>query len=136
MGQLADAIDEKRSVEVTMTVRKGPTSRQGQRGSASTASTADAARTVVENVMHPGKSRTVDTRKYRAMRRAILKVLPPRAPGLTLADTATAVLPHLPASLFPGGARAGWWLKTVQLDLEAKRVIAREKTTPLRLHRS
>ena len=37
---------------------------------------------------------------------------------------------------FPGGAHAGWWLKTVQLDLEAKRIIVREKTTPLRLHRS
>jgi hypothetical protein len=27
-------------------------------------------------------------------------------------------------------------LKTVQFDLEAKKVIARGKTTPLRLHRS
>jgi Family of unknown function (DUF6958) len=48
----------------------------------------------------------------------------------------TAVLPHLSATLFPDGAHAGWWLKTVQLDLEAKGVIAREKTTPLRLHRA
>jgi hypothetical protein len=46
-----------------------------------------------------------------------------------------AVVPHLPADLFPGGAKAGWWSKTVQLDLEAKGVIAREASRPLRWHR-
>jgi Family of unknown function (DUF6958) len=45
------------------------------------------------------------------------------------------VLDHLPQDTFPDGAKAGWWLKTVQLDLEAKGIIAREKTTPLRMHR-
>jgi len=69
------------------------------------------------------------------MRRAVLKVLPRRAPGLTVAELFRAMLPQLPASLFPGGAKAGWWMKTVQLDLEARRIIAREKTTPLRLHK-
>jgi Family of unknown function (DUF6958) len=120
-------------MEATMTVKKRPTSRRLSTGSGNTG---DTARIVVENVNHPGKSRPVDARKYEAMRRALLKVLPRRAPGLTLADTSTAVLAHLPDTLFPGGAHAGWWLKTVQLDLEAKRLIAREKTTPLRLHRS
>ncbi len=100
------------------------------------ANTDGTSRIAVENVNHPGMSRPVDAAKYQAMRRALLKVLPPKTPGLTLADTFTAVLPHLPAPLFPAGAHAGWWLKTVQLDLEAKKVIAREKTTPLRLHRS
>lgn len=93
------------------------------------------ARVAVENVNHPGKRRLVDVKKYQAMRRALLKVLPVRAPGLTLADTVTALLPRLPADLFPGGAHAGWWLKTVQLDLEAKNIIGRERTTPLRLRR-
>jgi hypothetical protein len=100
--------------------------------------TADASgtrRLAVENINHPGKSRAVDAAKYQAMRRALLKVLPARTPGLTLSETSSAVLRHLPATLFPGGAHAGWWLKTVQLDLEAKAVIAREKATPLRLHR-
>jgi hypothetical protein len=92
-------------------------------------------RVTVENIMHPGRTRQVDAAKYQAMRRAFLKVLPSRAPGLTLADAIAAVLPHLPVTLFPGGARAGWWFKAVQLDLEAKRVIVREKTTPLRVHR-
>jgi hypothetical protein len=68
------------------------------------------------------------------MRRALLAVLPRRAPGLTLDDARAAVRPRLPDSLFPDGAAAGWWFKTVQLDLEAKRVIAREKTSPLRIH--
>lgn len=89
----------------------------------------------VENVNHPGTSRRVDAAKYRAMRRALLKVLPSRSPGLTLADAVSAVLPHLPAVLFPEGAHAGWWFKTVQLDLEAKHEIVRERTSPLRVRR-
>ena len=93
------------------------------------------ARLAVENVNHPGKSRLVDAAKYRAMRRALLKVLPSRPPGVTLADTLSSVLPLLPAGLFPDGAHAGWWFKTVQLDLEAKNIVGRERTSPLRLHR-
>jgi len=92
-------------------------------------------RVIVENINHPGSGRKVDAVKYRAMRRAMLRVLPSRAPGLTLTDALTAVLPQLPPALFPGGAHAGWWFKTVQLDLEAKRVIARAKTSPLRVYR-
>ncbi|HEY6364192.1 MAG TPA: hypothetical protein VI585_05305 [Candidatus Binatia bacterium] len=94
------------------------------------------ARVVVENVNHPGKSRPVDAANYQAMRRTLLKVLPPRSPGLTLAEVLRGVRAHLPADLFPGGAKVGWWMKTVQLDLEAKGIITREKTKPLRLHRS
>lgn len=90
---------------------------------------------VVENVNHPDSRRTVDGAMYRAMRRTLLKVLPRTIPGLSLAELHAAVLPHLPEDLFPGGAKSGWWLKTVQLDLEAKGMIGREKTTPLRLYR-
>ena len=88
----------------------------------------------VENVNHPGKTNMVDAAKYRAMRGAVLAVLPAAAPGMTLADVKRAVLPRLPQAEFPGGATAGWWIKAVQLDLEAKRVIAREACSPLRLH--
>ena len=91
---------------------------------------------MVKNVNVPGASRPVNAVNYQAMRRALLKVLPPRKPGLTQAEMFRAVLPHLPSSLFPGGAKAGWWMKTVQLDLEAKRTVEREKTKPLRWHRS
>jgi hypothetical protein len=46
------------------------------------------------------------------------------------------VLPRLPDALFPGGARAGWWLKGVQVDLEARGAIERlPASKPLRLRR-
>ena len=91
---------------------------------------------VVQNVNHPGKTRRADATHYNAIRRALLKVLPRRSPGLDYARMTRAVLPHLPAKVFPGGARASWWLKTVQLDLEAKGIIERENTKPLRWRRS
>jgi hypothetical protein len=48
-----------------------------------------------------------------------------------------AVKAYLPADLFPGGAKAGWWTKTVQLDLEAKGVVIREAaSSPLRWRRA
>ena len=43
-----------------------------------------------------------------------------------------AVKAHLPADLFPGGAKVGWWTKCVQLDLEAKGVVIRDPGKPLR----
>lgn len=93
-------------------------------------------RVTLENVNHPGKTTTADARMYEAMKRAILNVLPRKAPGLTVAELEDRVLVHLPDELFPGGAKAGWWTKAVQLDLEAKGVIVRTKTTPLRLHKA
>lgn len=89
----------------------------------------------VENVSSPGHVVRLDRAKYEAMRAALLAVLPLGAPGLTVADAKAALLPRLPQDLYPGGDKAGWWLKAVQLDLEAKKVIAREATKPLRLHR-
>ena len=88
----------------------------------------------IENVMSPGHIVRVDADKYNAMKQAFLKILPQRSLGLTAAEIQDAVLPHLPEHLFPQGAKAGWWKKAVQLDLEAKGVIAREKTKPLRWH--
>jgi hypothetical protein len=72
---------------------------------------------------------------YHAMRAAMLAVLPVREPGLTEAEMRAAVVTRLPDDLFPGGAKAGWWSKSVQLDLEAKGLIARESSKPLRWHR-
>lgn len=89
----------------------------------------------VENVNHPGSVRSVDAELYNAMKRAFLKVLPKSAPGVTLAKLRKDLLAHLPEAQFPKGAKAGWWAKTVQLDLEAKGVITREKTKPLRFHK-
>jgi hypothetical protein len=48
-----------------------------------------------------------------------------------------AVLPFLPEEVFPGGEKAGWWAKTVQLDLEARRIVVRDVTAkPLRWTRA
>ena len=94
-----------------------------------------AARITIENVNHPGQSSTADAGMYQAMRMALLDALPATAPGLTQAEILEALKPGLPEELFPGGEKAGWWAKSVQLDLEAKRLIERERTTPLRWHR-
>ena len=94
----------------------------------------NAAKVAMENVNTPGRSIRVDVDKYAAMRSSILAVLPTAAPGITVAELKAGVLPLLPEALFPGGAKAGWWLKGVQLDLEAKGLIVREpKSKPLRL---
>lgn len=93
-------------------------------------------RVAIENANHPGRTSTVDAGMYGAMRDALLRVLPVAPPGLTQGEMRDAVVPHLPDDLFPGGAKAGWWAKAVQLDLEAKGVISRETSRPLRWHRS
>ncbi|MBA0446464.1 DUF6958 family protein [Stenotrophomonas maltophilia] len=87
----------------------------------------------IESFTTPDHIQRVDRAKYMAMRQALLRVLPAPPPGLTVAQAKQALLPHLPASLFPAGATAGWWLKAVQLDLEAKGVIERLPGKPLRL---
>ncbi|MEI5665796.1 hypothetical protein WBO78_11810 [Bosea sp. CCNWLW174] len=89
----------------------------------------------IENVNKPGKSERVDRAKYLAMRKALLAALPDEAPGLTVPDAKEALLPLLPDELFPQGATAGWWLKAVQLDLEAKGVIKRAPRKPVHLYR-
>ncbi|MGZ3527825.1 MAG: DUF6958 family protein [Vulcanimicrobiaceae bacterium] len=86
----------------------------------------------LENVNHPGHVRRVDADMYEAMKRAFLKTLPKKSPGLTEAEIRGRVIALLPDDLFPKGAKAGWWAKAVQLDLEAKSITAREKTRPLR----
>jgi hypothetical protein len=94
-------------------------------------------RVEVESVNVPGYRHAVDATRYGAMKSALLRVLPRRAPGLTQAELFAAVIPHLPEALFPGGAKAGWWAKTVQLDLEAKGAVGRDVTArPLRWTRT
>jgi hypothetical protein len=89
----------------------------------------------VRNVIRPESRHKVDAEHYEAMRRALLKALPRKPPGLSADEMRAAVLPHLPNAVFPGGAKAGWWLKCVQLDLEARKLIARADARPLRWHR-
>ncbi len=72
----------------------------------------------VENINTPGRTNNVDKAKY------------------TAKEAKDAALAHLPQDLFPGGATSGWWLKCVQLDLEAKGMVIRENTKPLRFHQT
>lgn len=95
-----------------------------------------AEKVVVENINHPGKTQRLDAAPYEAMKQAILLVLPAGSPGMTVAEMQAALLAHLPEAVFPGGARAGWWAKAVQLDLEAKKIIVREPSKPLRLRKA
>jgi hypothetical protein len=89
----------------------------------------------VENPNTPGRTEHLDRAKYEAMRDALLSVLPDSPPGQKVAEAKDALLPRLDQDFFPGGAKAGWWLKAVQLDLEAKKIIARADGSPVRLYR-
>jgi hypothetical protein len=88
---------------------------------------------LVENVGQPGKTYPVDAAKYAGMRAAVLAVTPSEPPGITPAQIIEAVKPHLSEALFPGGETAGWWVKCVQLDLEAKGLLKRAAKAPVRL---
>ncbi|AKS45257.1 hypothetical protein SAMN05444287_0349 [Octadecabacter temperatus] len=88
----------------------------------------------VQNINTPGKTTRVDRAKYNAMKSAMLKVMTKTAPGDTAKDIKEAAKAHLPDDLFPAGATSGWWQKTVQLDLEAKGLIKRADTKPLRFY--
>jgi hypothetical protein len=88
------------------------------------------------NVLQPGKTCAVKRHRHDVIRAAILEALPSALPRITVADPGKAVRAHLPETRFPGGATAGWWIKAVQLDLEARGTIMREATKPLRLHKT
>ena len=65
-------------------------------------------RVTVENNNVPGSTSQVDGIKYEATRRALLKALPAKKPGLTQAEVLQAVPAHLPDEEFPGApGRAG-----------------------------
>jgi hypothetical protein len=66
------------------------------------------------------------------MKAALLKTLPAQPPGLTQNEMRKAVRRFLPEHEFPG-ARAAWWSRCVQLDLEVKGIIVRDAgSRPLR----
>jgi len=90
---------------------------------------------VAHNVNVPGYTHKVDATMYDAMRKAMLKMLPRKAPGMTQAEMWQGVAAYAPKTLFPDSGKIGWWMKTVQLDLEARKVLVREQTKPLRWHR-
>jgi len=67
------------------------------------------------------------------VQKAYLAVLPDAPPGLTPAELQKRLAPLLPQDLFPRGAKAGWWMKAVQLDAEAKGLARRSERPPVRL---
>ena len=89
----------------------------------------------IESITSPGRTERVNKAKYLAMRDALLPVLPNEAPGMKIAKAKAALLKTLSQDLFPGGEKVGWWMKAVQLDLEAKGTIARGSTRPVMLYR-
>lgn len=87
------------------------------------------ARTVdVLNVNAPGKTYKRDAAKYQAARKAFLALMPTKAPGLTQTEMFEAMRKALPEF----GTTSGWWMKTVQLDAEARGEVARDGGKPLR----
>lgn len=92
-------------------------------------------RITVENHNVPGYRTTVDAGKYAAMCEALMKVLPTSPPGMTQVEMIHEVVAHLPPDQFEGGSKVSWWLKTVQLDQEAKGTIVRQVSRPLRWYR-
>mgnify|MGYP003460813738 FL=1 len=87
------------------------------------------ARTVdVLNVNAPGKTYKRDAVKYQAARKAFLALMPTKAPGFTQAEMFEAMRKALPEF----GTTSGWWMKTVQLDAEARGEVIRDGGKPLR----
>ena len=84
----------------------------------------------IENVNHPGKTYRVDARQYAIAREALLGLLPTTGPGLTQAEMHQAMKQAL-AKDHPE-MKAGWWMKSAQLDLEAKGLMMRDGGKPLR----
>ncbi len=89
----------------------------------------------MEVLTREGKPWRVNRAKFEAMRASLLAVLPQEPPGMTVADAKAALLPGLDPVSFPGGDKAGWWIKAVQLDHEARGLIMRSKGSPIRIYR-
>lgn len=84
----------------------------------------------VGNVNHPGKLYRLDAANYQIAREAMLGFMPSSGPGLTQAEMLAALRAALCASHHD--MKVGWWMKAVQLDLEAKGLMVRDGGKPLR----
>lgn len=82
---------------------------------------------------HPDYRGRVNAAKYHAMKAAMMAGMI-GSKGMTQSEMREAAKPHLPQDLFPEGKAAGWWSKTVQLDLEAQGVMGRTDTKPLKFY--
>jgi hypothetical protein len=92
----------------------------------------DDEKVVVGNPNVPSYHHKVDAKKYHAMREALLKIVPRTGRGITQNEMMKAVGSQVPKDLFPAMTFM-WWAKCVQLDMESKRELWRDKTAkPLR----
>jgi hypothetical protein len=82
----------------------------------------------------PGYRRNVDAAKYTVMKKALMSFFPRTGPGRTQNEM-MAKARSVDKRIFPG-TTSSWWAKCVQLDLEARGYLVREKTRPLRWHRT
>jgi len=85
------------------------------------------------NVNMPGRTYPCDADRYEAARKAFLKVMPTKPPGVTQAEMMALMKKALPASKW--GTTTSWWTKTVQLDAEARGEVIRDGGKPLRWRR-
>ena len=96
----------------------------------------DGEKYLMENAVSPDHKVRVDKARFMAMKDAVLAVLPSEAPGITPAELRERIAPILSQEHFPGGEKAGWWMKGVQLDLEYKGLIARGSTKPVKVYKA
>ena len=88
----------------------------------------------VFNINKPGQSSFVRKDKYEEVKRVLKALMPDTSPGLTQDEMAMLVVENVSGTVFEDRNKAGWWMKAVQLDLEARQVMIREKSSPLRWH--
>ena len=80
----------------------------------------------VESINAPDHKVKLNAEKYGAMNDAVISSDP-----MTYAAIKDGVLPILSQEYFLGGRTSGWWIKAVQLDLEAKGVLLQHTSKPL-----
>jgi hypothetical protein len=88
----------------------------------------------VQNINHPGLIKSVDAAMYAAMRKAYLAVVPEDGPGLTL--DAIRFRPSSRTTYSPAAPRPIGGPRPSSSTLEAKGVLVRDKSTPLRLRKA
>jgi hypothetical protein len=60
--------------------------------------------------------------------------MPTAAPGLSAGRDGPPGTENVSDAVFEDRTKAGWWMKTVQLDLEARGLMVREPAKPTRWH--
>jgi hypothetical protein len=79
---------------------------------------------------------TMEARRYEAVRRALMKAIPRKAPGVTRTELKKAIHSSVPASLFPRSSQVDMWMKCVEEDLEDRGVVQRVTARPERFLRA